>query len=362
MQTQFKVHTRFFRPRSGRRIFLWFVIGLLLIGLFFLTRALIRYQLTPNVLWQVLWGETSLLTQANQQTNIVLLGIGGQNHEGGDLTDTMMVASIGLNKHDVVLVTLPRDIWIPTLKDKINAAYSLGEEKTPGGGMLLAKAAVEEVVVLPIHFGVLIDFAGFQKMIDAVGGIDVLVGVTFTDPLYPIAGRETDECGGDPLFACRFETVTFTKGAEHMGGERALKYVRSRHAEGDSGTDFARGTRQQAVLIGLKNKLMQKDIFTNIGILRNFLASLQETIVTDMPLNQTLLLSRLFLGVTPEIRTAALTQDEPEKKKVGLLVNPPLWQYSGAWVLTPKHDGFSQIGKYISCVIENQSNCEELMK
>ena len=64
----------------------------------------------------------------------------------------------------------------------------------------------------------------------------------FTDSQYPIAGKENDACGGDATFACRYKTVQFQAGSQHMDGKTALMYVRSRHAEGDEGTDFARGT------------------------------------------------------------------------------------------------------------------------
>jgi|SRR3989344_2171413 len=361
MQAQFKHHTLFFQKKI-RRVLLWFVVVLFLVGVLFLTQFLMRYKLTPRILWQVLWGKTTSVVQSNYRTNIVLLGIGGATHEGGSLTDTIIVVSVGLVTHDVVLISLPRDIWIPSLKDRINSAYLYGEEKSPGSGLVLAKSAVEEVVGIPIHYSILIDFEGFKHMIDAVDGIDVVIADTFTDPLYPIAGRETDECGGDLTFACRYETVTFTKGIEHMSGERALKYTRSRHAEGDAGTDFARGARQQAVLVGLKNKLTQKEILSNVEKMKAFITTTQQTITTDMPVTDTLLIGRSFIGTSPIVRTGILTQDEPEKNKIGLLINPPLWQYDDKWVLIPKHTDFKQIGKYIACVIENQSNCEEFMK
>ncbi len=85
-------------------------------------------------------------------------------------------------------------------------------------------------------------------MIDALGGIDVQVGSSFRDEWYPITGKENDLCGGDPQYRCRYRTVTFTKGIVHMDGDMALTYVRSRHAQGESGTDFSRGARQQEVI------------------------------------------------------------------------------------------------------------------
>lgn len=361
MQARFKRQINLTLPFIKRVLAgLAFLGGLFIF--FAVAQILISYQITPAVVWQAIWGQTTHVAQAQGRTNIVLLGIGGADHDSPDLTDTIMIASIDLASRDIVLVSLPRDIWIPSLKDKINSAYHLGNEKNSGSGLTLAKSAVEEVVGLPIHYGVLIDFSGFIKMIDGMGGIDVTVSEAFTDPLYPIMGKENDECGGDPDFACRFESVTFTAGVEHMNGTRALKFVRSRHAEGEAGTDFSRGRRQQAVIVALKNKLIQKLTLADFQSLKNFLDVASSAIVTDLPVGDVLLIGRIFVGTQVQIRTVALSQDEPEKEKVGLLVNPPLWQYRGKWVLVPKHDGFGQIGKYVACVIENTGNCDELMK
>jgi LCP family protein required for cell wall assembly len=285
------------------------------------------------------------------------LGIGGENHEGGLMTDTILLASINFAKKDAVILHIPRDIWIPTFKDKINAAYQLGEEKASGSGMLLAKSAVEEIVGVPIHYGMLIDFSGFQKMIDAVGGIDVTVTETFTDTMYPIAGRENDLCNGDRLYKCRYESITFTKGTEHMNGTRALKYVRSRHAEGTEGNDFSRGKRQEAVLVAFKNKLLTKENFTNLQLLGKLQSISLQTIKTDMPIGDIVLAVKTIYDTTPNIRSYGLIQDEPEKGIAGLLINPPLWQYDGAWVLVPKHKDLTQIHAYTQCLLSAAANC-----
>jgi LCP family protein required for cell wall assembly len=360
MQPIFKRKLSLFKPLFSRGFFI--LLGMLVIfGLIFIVRTLSSYQLTPTNLIDILQADVSRIKQHGGRTNIVLLGMGGQSHDSGDLTDTIMVASIGYSQKDVLLISLPRDIWIPTLKDRINAAYRLGEAKMVSGGMTLAKSAVEEVVGLPIHYAVLVDFSGFTQMIDVVGGIDVLVEESFIDPLYPIGGRENDLCEGDPEYHCRYEEISFSKGIEHMDGGRALKYVRSRHAEGDIGNDFSRGQRQQAVLLSLRNKLLSSEILTNLETLRRFIKITGESITSDIPLHQALILGRILKNEF-SMRTTVLTQDEPDKQKVGLLVNPPLWQYDGAWVLVPKHEGFTAIGKYIQCVIENTSECSELLK
>lgn len=344
------------------RIGIGIVAVFLLVGIIWIGRIALKHRLTPLFFWRIATGSTQTIKQADGRINLVLLGVGGQGHEGGELTDTIMVVSVGLETRDVVLISVPRDIWVPSLKDKINAAYELGETKTPGGGFVLAKATVEEVVGLPIHDALLIDFTGFKKIVDTMGGIDVNVRETFTDPNYPILGKENATCDGDTTYACRYETIVFTKGKEHMDGERALKYARSRHAEGDAGTDFSRGSRQQAVMVALKNKLLSPKIWGNFTTLRQLLITTRQAVRTDMPLDQLLLLGRILPKVTKTIRSIALVQDEPEKGIAGLLINPPQSQYDGKWVLVPKQGDFGQIGKYITCVVNDARACEKFVE
>ena len=189
-------------------------------------------------------------------TNVLIMGKGGAGHEAPDLTDTMIFVSIPEKDADVTLISLPRDIWIPELRAKINSAYYWGNQKASGGGLILAKSVVEEVVGKPIQYAVVIDFSEFKKIIDILGGVNVNVEHSLVDNKYPIAGKEDDPCGGDPELKCRYETVEFREGLQRMDGETALKFARSRNAEGDEGTDFARAARQQKVIEALKDRIL----------------------------------------------------------------------------------------------------------
>lgn len=314
--------------------------------------------LSPSLLWQVVRNDTSRMQQTGGRTNMLLLGVAGADHEGSSLTDTMIVFSINPISKDMVLISIPRDVWMPDLKDKINSAYAYAEVKQQGSGFGEARKAVETVVGMPIHYTVKIDFSGFTKMIDLLGGIDVEIAQSFTDPLFPIAGKENDECGGDRTYACRYETVTFTKGTEHMDGKRALTYVRSRHAEGDNGTDFARSQRQQAVIAAFKNKLVKSATWSNRALITKLLDQVKQTVTTDMSNEELVLIGRAFSTASDKARTAVLAQEINETK--GLFSNPPTKDYEGKWVLVPKHQTYDRIHEYIVCVIENESKCEAL--
>jgi len=98
-------------------------------------------------------------------------------------------------------------------------------------------------------------------MVDLLDGVEVDVENTFDDYRYPINGKENDLCDGDPEYDCRYEDIHFDQGLQLMSGETSLKYVRSRNAEGDEGTDFARSQRQQRLLLSFKEKNIYSKIY-----------------------------------------------------------------------------------------------------
>jgi len=276
------------------------------------------------------------LKTSDNRVNILLLGMAGGIHDGPDLTDTIIIASFDTKNKSVSLLSLPRDIWSDALKDKINSAYHYGEEKKKGGGMILARAVMEDVAGLPIHYVLTLDFTQFENLIDVIGGIDVNVTTAFTDTEFPIAGKENDECGGDPKFLCRYETIQFATGIQHMNGSTALKYVRSRHAEGDEGTDFARGRRQQDVISALKEKIMSLKPWFHPNLATKLLQAADTATDTDMTLGEQLTVGKMALQLKGAMKKISIEQ---------LLIVPPTWMY-GRYVLVPE-TSFDAIHAYI---------------
>ncbi|MBI4067390.1 LCP family protein [Candidatus Gottesmanbacteria bacterium] len=318
-------------------------------------------KISPQVLSSLLFNSSPPLTQTNGRTNLVILGIAGGNHEGPYLTDSIIFMSLNLQNQDTLMLSIPRDIYLSTLKDKINIAYETGEKKKRGGGLILSKATIEEVVGQPIHYAWVVDFSGFQKLIDLVGGLDIQVERSFEDNEYPIAGKENADCKDDKEYKCRYETLHFEAGLQHMDGETALKFVRSRHAQGDEGTDFARGKRQQKVILTLKDKILQTDK-KDIGKIKSLLQSFDQATQTDMNWGEILLLGKVFETIkTDQIKRPVLDSTDEINDKKGFLVNPPLWEYDGQWVLIPRtgEDNFEEIHQYIDCWLE-QPKCSLL--
>ena len=136
---------------------------------------------------------TTNLKVSNGLVNVLLLGTPGGRHDGPSLTDTMMVASYNLKTNKLYLISIPRDLWLPAFKAKANTVYLRGLKQ--GNGLEFAQTVIGNIVGLPIKYALRVDFNGFVKVIDALGGIDVEVSRTFDDYRYPITGKEDDLCG-----------------------------------------------------------------------------------------------------------------------------------------------------------------------
>ncbi|OGY18893.1 MAG: hypothetical protein A2900_01355 [Candidatus Chisholmbacteria bacterium RIFCSPLOWO2_01_FULL_50_28] len=342
-----KIKRRLTKHRSVVRAVLLVTIGAIAVisivqavrPLLTVARSLLR---GPQAAFSLVRDPQAVLQTTKGRTNILLLGMGGANHEGPELTDSIIVLSIDLKSADTALLSIPRDIWIDSLKTKINATYFFGEQKRQGGGLILAKSAAEEVIGEPIHYAVAIDFDGFKTAIDLVGGIEIDVPRSFDDYKYPIPGME--EAEPEDL---RYEHLHFDKGLQELSGERALKYVRSRNAEGEEGTDFARSRRQREVLIAFKNKILSLDTLLSPTKVRQLMQTFSGTVKTDLSETEYVSLAKLALKTQAEhIRHGVIEEEDKEAGKPGLLIHPPLANYNGQWVLIGRN-GWEEIHTYI---------------
>ncbi len=308
---------------SKKLVFSFLLLTLLFIGLFLINISkTIGLKNFYNFASNFIQAPLEKIAAQDGRVNVLVMGIGGKDHEGGDLTDTMILVSVGLNKPGIVMISIPRDIWIPTIRAKVNSAYHYG-------GLAMSKNSVQEILGTPINYGVVLDFSAFKDIVDVLGGINVKVERTFTDPLYPIAGRENDLCDGDKMLKCRYESITFSQGDQVMNGETALKFVRSRHAEGDEGTDIAREARQQKVISAIESKIMDPKVFLNLNKDFEIWKTVTKSMETDINLESAAVLARKTL---PGLRLVNkyLIPDT-------MLVNPPIsTKYDKQYVFVPK--------------------------
>lgn len=320
-------------------VVLLFVFGLVLItAKTFKDKGVFKYvHLTSNFLIP----PKGILKSYNERTNVLILGKGGLGHEAPDLTDTIILMSVSGTMHTIETISLPRDIWIPELRAKLNSAYYWGEQKGAGMGLLLAKSTIEEITGVPIHYAFVINFASFEKIIDAVDGIEVNVKNGFVDEKYPIAGKENDECGSDLTYNCRYERIEFKDGYNYMDGATTLKFVRSRNSKGEEGTDFARAARQELVISALKNKILSKEVIFSPNKLLKLRRVLADYLETDIDIYEAAVFARKIFDARKNITGFVLPEE--------LLETPPISpKYDNLYVFIPKAQNWDEIKYWIS--------------
>jgi len=229
---------------------------------------------------------TLLKGEGDGRVNILLLGNGGTGHDGADLTDTMMVASIDPVNKSMTLLSVPRDLWVKMpvnyfgANQKINAAYESGKYKTIGkvdssnantsavmAGFQSADTVISQVLGITIHYNMVINFSAFKQAVDSVGGVTVNVPTQLYDPTM---AWENDH---NPILA--------QAGVQQMDGTRALLYARSR----ETTSDFARGERQRAIILALKDKVLTAGTLSNPLKLSQLMSAFGDNMITDVSLS-----------------------------------------------------------------------------
>lgn len=266
-------------------------------------------------------GGATLTGEKQGQINVLLLGIGGPDHDGPYLSDTIILAQIRPKDKTANLISIPRDYLVNTKEigqRKINAVFAESYQKskdwdTAGQSIrdVVAKISGEEIP----YFAV-IDFKGFEKTVDLLGGVDVQIDRTFTDYTYP------DSKNG------YLPAVTFKEGTEHMDGKRALIFARSRHAAGEEGTDYARGLRQQKIIQAVRTKVTSLNIVADAGKINEMFTIVGSHFHTNLTPGQ--LIHAYDLTKDFDSNAIASLSLDPDTG----LVCPQTLEESGAFVIT----------------------------
>jgi polyisoprenyl-teichoic acid--peptidoglycan teichoic acid transferase len=260
--------------------------------------------------------------------NILLLGAAGQHQPGGNLTDTIMVMSIDTKNKKVAMLSLPRDLYvqIPDSQSytKINSLYPIGIKQD--AGVDLIKSAVSKITGINIDYYFAIDFDGFKKVIDDIGGVNVISERDIYDARYP-----------GPNYS--YETFSLSKGFHKLDGATTLKYVRERHNDPEG--DFGRAKRQQQVIQAVKNKLFSAATFFNVVALNNILDTLGESIKTDIAFEDI----DSFIKLSKEVDMQNITNvvaDAWQKDSL-LKVSHVTLGNTMAFILVPRVGNYSEI-------------------
>ncbi len=230
------------------------------------------------------------------QINILVMGLDRRPSEGKapTRTDTMFILTIDRETKTAGILGIPRDLWVDipyhdriqgVFQDRINTAYVYGENGNySGGGAKLAEQVVEQNLGIPIDHYIIIDFQGFIKVIDGLGGVDVYVDKQVDDPYY----SETERPGD-------YHPLHFSIGTQHMNGQTALDYSRTRF---DS-SDLDRIHRQQQVIFAAIDKALAQNL-VHVDRLASLWGKYKDTIVTDINDIQTPGFASLAAQIDPQ--------------------------------------------------------------
>jgi LCP family protein required for cell wall assembly len=271
--------------------------------------------------------DKELTGEQDDRINFLLLGIGGEGHDGPELTDTIMFASFKPSTKKIGFLSIPRDLAVPIPGygyQKINSINAYAEMDDSGSGPQWTSDVIGDLLDQEIHYFVKVDFDGFIDLIDAIGGVDVYVDRSFTDTNYP-----TDNDG-------LVQTIEFTEGETHMDGQTALQYARSRHGNNGEGSDFARAERQQKLILAVKNELLSASTFLNPAKLNNLVETFQENVETNMSFWELIKMTQYIPDIDPKNITTTVLEDGNDNPLYSTMIN-------GSFVLLPKRDDWEPI-------------------
>ncbi|HEX8599343.1 MAG TPA: LCP family protein [Chloroflexia bacterium] len=259
--------------------------------------------------------------ESDEPVNILLLGLDYRPLEEDTRADTQIIVHIDPAAKTATMFSIPRDLYvtIPGFgMGRINQSYQLGDHterlapgSLPGGGPTLAMSTISATFGIPIHYYAQVNFQGFERVVDAMGGLKIDVPAPLVDNEYPLASRSY---GATRIY--------IPGGVQHMNGKTALQYARSRHADSDLG----RNQRQQQVLLALKQQGMNINILPRLGELAGKLSG---AVHTDIPLDQIPSLAKLAQEIGPgNITTCGIdaTMVEQTILASGADVLMPIWE------------------------------------
>ncbi len=283
-------------------------------------------------------GANKLKGEDSDRINFLLMGIGGPGHEGPYLTDTIILGSLKPSTKEVAMISIPRDLIVPDGSGsyiKINHIYALSQKDGLEAAFEKTKDTIGKTFGIPIHYMGVVDFDGFIKVIDTIGGVTVTVDRDFSDSEFPTADFKT-------------QTITFKKGSQKMDGLTALRFARSRHGNNNEGSDFARSKRQQKIILATKEKLASFNTLFNPLKLTSLFDLVNQYTKTDMEPWELVKLVHLGKDIDMKKMYSAVLDDSP----TGYL-HSGISSIDGAYILQPATGNFLELQTLIQNIFKD---------
>jgi LCP family protein required for cell wall assembly len=275
------------------------------------------------------------LKSDNSRTNIVLLGMRGENDpNGGLLADSIMIISIQQDSKKLAMISIPRDLMVevPGTKgyNKLNAAHAVGFQQKPPQGLQYTMRVLEEVTGMPMHYGISVDFIAFKGIIDALGGITINAESDFYDPNYD---------GG----------IRVKKGLNDLDSDKALKYAQARLTS----NDFDRSRRQREVMTAIKDKADKNGSLRNPIFMLNLLDNFGSNVKTTMTVEEL----RIATDTLGALDMNNIIQKGYDTSTDGPFTSKTL--PSIGYVIIPRSGNFSAFQKDIQNIFDTESNISQ---
>lgn len=288
-----------------------------------------------------------LKKEGDARVNVLLVGVGGPGHDGPDLTDTMIIASVDTINNKVDLLSIPRDLWVQNYSggsNKLNAIYPFAkqasstksEKEKDQAGLKVLDRKISQISGLTIHYNVLVNFKAFKDSVNAVGGVTVKVPETLYDPTI--------------AWENNYNPTIAPKGVQQFNGQKALLYAKSR----ETSSDFARGERQRLLLVALKDKVLSLGTFSNPLKVSNLLDTFGNNVYTDFDISS---VKCLYKQVS-EIQSSNIKSLDLVKPPHDLLTTGPINGQSTVYPKAGLYD-YSAIRLFVGSTLRDSELAKE---
>ena len=353
--------------QKRRRLFTKKRLAVTLILLLLVIGGWLGFKFVSNALkvfhgnvWSVLT-ITKLRGEDVGRVNILLAGNSADDpgHQGGDLTDSIMIVSIDTKDNTASLLSVPRDLWVSIPGNghgKINEVYVDGEAQHfnapgyPSGGMGLLEKVVEQDFGIHINYYALVNYNALRDAVNAVGGVDITIQSSDQRGLYD---PSIDYSTHGPL-------VRLSNGLHHLNGQQALDLARARGdasgSYGFPGSDFDRTEHQRQLLLALKSKALSAGVLANPASLGSLFDSIGKNIRTDFTLGEARRLYDIGKNISNNnVQSVSLNN----ANGVNLLVNYAAPNGSSALTPAAGLDNFGQIKAFVLRLTSNDPVLKE---